>query len=546
MRHHIQILASLLLALLTASCSGHSSPDSPEPDIAIAEATDITRTEATVKATVDSHGGPRLGYVRLHYREVSADPADELTMEGDPTLSAFSFRLTELRPGVSYTCHLEAGTATASLRSEEVTFTTIPNDPPKVSGIMPLSTGPLGITVRFSITDDGGEPIIEAGCEVKEAGGSEGRRIYVLQPVTLPDYMQINITGLTPSTSYVITPFASNSQGESLGEKLEYTTSNSVVLTAPGMLASLFGSDQASDLERLTIAGPMDGDDFRTLRTILGVPSESGITFRVSDIDLTDARIVEGGGSYDGQRFTVSDHLSTGLFAGCSGLRGAILPNSATAIERDAFARCPQLEILTIPAGVEAILPSSGCSGLKAIEVAEPNTYFKSDQGVLLNADATEILWFPCGKTGEYRFPSTISTIGENAFAGTSVTTLIIPASVTSIIRGAFAGSALKEIILPDNLTNISEGMFQNCSSITALRLGTGTDYIGDFAFDGTDLTDLYISAQYPPYTAPEAFTNRMEPLTEKCTLHVPEGTRKIYRNHSKWGAFKTIVEFQP
>lgn len=546
MRHHIHILASLLLALLTMSCSGHSSPDSPEPTIAIGEATDITRTEATVNATVDSHGGPRLGYVALCYREVSADTDEELTMEGDPTMSEFSFRLTGLRPGVSYICRLEAGTETASLKSESITFTTIPNDPPKVSGITPLSTGPLGIMVRFRIIDDGGEPIIEAGCEVKEKGSPESRRIYAGTPGHNNEYLQFSITGLIPGTSYTITPFASNSQGESLGEQMEYTTTNSIVLTDAGMLASLFGSDRSPDLENLTIAGPMNGDDFRTLRSFLGAPAEGGATLGISDIDLSDVSIVEGGGSYDGQRFTVSDRLSTGLFAGCTRLRNAVLPSSATAIERDAFARCTALETLTIPAGVRTLLPSSDCTVLKAIEVSEANTFFTSDQGVLLNADATEILWFPRGKTGEYRFPTTISTIGENAFAGTSITTLIIPSSVTAILRGAFAASALTEIILPDNLTNVAEGMFQNCSSLATVRLGASTEFIGDYAFDGTALTHMYVSADFPPYTTSETFHNRLRPLADGCTLHVPTGTRNLYRNHAKWSIFKKIEEFQP
>ncbi|MDE7347332.1 MAG: leucine-rich repeat domain-containing protein [Muribaculaceae bacterium] len=546
MNRHIHILIALLLSVLAASCSEHSRPDYPEPSMEIAEASGITRTGAIVKAAIDRHGNSSLDYVTLRYHEVSADPGDELSIEADPSLSAFEFRLTDLRPGAGYSCHLEAGTMTASLKSNTITFTTIPNDPPAVSEVTPVSTGPLGIMVRFSITDDGGEPILEAGCEVKETGSTESRRIYATQTNPLPLYFQLSITGLSPATSYTITPFASNSRGESRGAPMEYTTSGSVILTQPGMLARLFDRDYISSMELLTIAGPMNGDDFRMLRQFLGAPGEDNTGFHASGIDLTDVSIVEGGASYDGRRFTVADCISTGLFAGCDSLRTAILPASAISMDRDAFAHCHALEHITVPAGVETVLPSSDCTSLKAIEVSEANPFFKSDQGVLLNSDASAILWFPLGKTGEYRFPPTISAIGENAFAGTSITTLIIPSAVTSISRGAFAGSALTEIRLPDNMTNISEGMFQNCSSLAIVRLGKATDYVGDYAFDGTSLTDLFVSADYPPFAASEAFTDRNGTLTGTCTLHVPAGTRKLYSSHRQWGTFSHIEEFQP
>ena len=546
-KHCIHILFLLTAILLTASgCSDRSNPNSPEPTLKMGDATDITRTEATITATIERNGGPALSHVTLYYRMEQPERGDELTIKGDPSLSSFTFRLTSLCPGASYSCRLEAGTSTASLTSNRITFTTIPNDPPKVSGIKPLSTGPLGIMVRFSIIDDGGEEILEAGCEIKETESRESRRVYVTGLNPIPEYLWLSIMGLTPGTSYAITPFASNIWGETHGETMEYTTSNSVVLAEPGTLANLFDTSESNDLPLLTISGPMDGDDFRTLRAILGAPAETGIRLRATDIDISDVSIVEGGASYDGQRFTEPDCLSTGLFAGCSRLRSALLPNSANVMERNAFSGCLALEELTVPAGVKELLPSADCPELKDIKVSEANTHFISDQGVLLNDDASEIIWFPCGKTGEYRLPQTIHSIGENAFAGTSITTLIIPPSVTSISRGAFAGSSLTEISIPDNITNISEGMFQNCTELTEVHLGSGTLYIGDFAFYGTSIRDIYLAAETPPFTKEEAFSNRSSTIFGQCTLHVPTGCKKVYTNHRQWGSFSRIVEYQP
>ena len=140
--------------------------------------------------------------------------------------------------------------------------------------------------------------------------------------------------------------------------------------------------------------------------------------------------------------------------------------------------------------------------------------------------------------------PGTITSIGENAFYGTSITGLEIPSSVISISRGAFAGSSLTEISFPDNITNISEGMFQGCAALTVVRLGKGTEYIGNYAFDGTSLKDLYVAAEIPPFAAEKAFVNSSSYITESCTLHVPAGCETVYRRHSKWGSCADIVEF--
>ena len=86
--------------------------------------------------------------------------------------------------------------------------------------------------------------------------------------------------------------------------------------------------------------------------------------------------------------------------------------------------------------------------------------------------------------------------------------------------------------------------MFQSCSTLITVWLGKSTEYIGNYAFDGTDLEDLYVGADYPPYVAPEAFTNRMKPLSDGCTLHVPVGSSMLYSKHAQWSIFKKIEEF--
>ncbi len=540
---HIIHVLTVMLGILLAGCSATDGPANLEPIMEMLPATDVTRTEASLSIRILNRGQSPLSYVRFHYRPEGG--SDLVIDADDPTSGLICARLTGLHPGTLYTCYAEGGTATASLRTEDVTFSTEPNALPALTAARPLSTGPTGIILEFDITDTGGEPILDAGCYVTDGSGNRVKHILDIDPI-IPATYRMAISSLSVNSQYLITPFASNSAGETTAEPLPYSTPDAAQLHQPGMLAELLGNH--IDLQTLTIAGDLNGDDFRYLRLLLGAPSLPEQTVvessNLTDINLSDVNIVEGGATFDGSRPTVANEISTGLFADCTQLRHIELPASAIVLARDAFARCTSLLDITVSAGISSVLPSAGCPALSAINVSPANQSYRAADGVLFNFSVTEIIWFPQGKTGSFTIPSTITAIGENAFYGTSITSLEIPSSVTVISRGAFAGTSLTEITLPDNLTNISEGMFQNCTSLTTLHLGCNTDFIGNYAFDGTSLTDLYIAATEPPYAAPQAFANKSSTITEGCTLHVPAGCRTIYRSHSRWKAFNRIIEY--
>lgn len=548
--NRLQALVLSLTALsflMMTGCTDSDKPDNLEPVIEILPATDITRSEAVVSGRVHKRGTTGLTSLAFYYApEAGSGAYDFVPVEvsGAETVSTL---LTNLKPGTTYSCYLQGRTSTATLRSETITFSTQPNELPTLTRAEALSTGPTGIIVEFEITDDGGEALLGAGCEVADVSNGLSWRVNIVADGLTVGKHRLVLGNLTPLTQFTITPFAANSIGEATGPAIDFTTQNSIILKEAGALASVFEGTAVVSLRRLLISGYMNGDDFRFLRMLLGTPTLGGvpeIESSVSEIDLTDVRIVEGGGSYDGARFTDNDKVTTGLLADCPSLRVALLPSSATVLARDAVARCEALGELTIPAAVETLLPSAGCPSLRAIDVSAANINFAAVDGVVFNHQVRDIVWFPQGKTGGYTLPSTVTKISENAFMGTQISSLVIPPSVKTIARGAFAGSALTEITLPDNLANVSEGMFQGCASLATVRLGTGTTYVGNYAFDGTALTHLYVGATEPPFAAGEAFFNRSLAMTEVCVLHVPSGSIKKYRNNSKWGLFDHIEEF--
>ena len=70
--------------------------------------------------------------------------------------------------------------------------------------------------------------------------------------------------------------------------------------------------------------------------------------------------------------------------------------------------------------------------------------------------------------------PSTVRTIGDNAFHGcSSIETISIPDGVTTIGNKAFMDcSSLKEITLPASVKEIGESAFENCKDLASFNAG--------------------------------------------------------------------------
>ena len=88
-----------------------------------------------------------------------------------------------------------------------------------------------------------------------------------------------------------------------------------------------------------------------------------------------------------------------------------------------------------------------------------------------------------------------VSSIGTNAFAGSSLTNVTIPSSITSIEGDAFSGCALVSISFPSSVTNIGDDAFQGCGNLTNIIFpNSGAIRIGNWSFIGcTSLTSIMI-----------------------------------------------------
>lgn len=176
-------------------------------------------------------------------------------------------------------------------------------------------------------------------------------------------------------------------------------------------------------------------------------------------------------------------------------LTRVILPKTLTCIEDRAFQNT-RLESIHIPASVTSIgeYAFRSISELSAINVAEGNTKYFSDNGVLYNSEKTKLIMCPPRKTGAVIIQNGVTSIGVQAFyESKSLTSVNIPSSVTSIGDLAFCGcESLTNVVIPTGVTSIGSSAFQGCTSLTNVSIPDSVTSIGNYAFSGcTSLTSI-------------------------------------------------------
>ena len=314
MNKRILYIYSLVVAVLY-SCSS-DKPDNFEPRLLTLSASDISRTEATLHGKCFTDKGvvkPKLWF-RFGNDATSMNVKQDATAEHDDSVS---LHLSGLTAGTTYYYMLQGSNGTASLSGEMLNFTTAPNHRPTVGKAEILSSGPMSVIVGYGIVDNGGDPVTLNGCRIycTESNGDNEIRTFVQSEGTDKNGLyRLRIDGLLPNTSYCLTPYATNKNGEAEGEELRFTTSSAVVLGEPGFLSTLIGEDKYK-YSSITLAGPLNGDDLRTLRMMAGRDINGNATEGIlADIDIAGASIVAGGGEYGESRVTEDGVIGTGLF----------------------------------------------------------------------------------------------------------------------------------------------------------------------------------------------------------------------------------------
>ena len=321
-----------------------------------------------------------------------------------------------------------------------------------------------------------------------------------------------------------------------------------IKLDKAGTLPDKIGSSKKNLITKLKIVGEVNGTDWCFIREMAGSGYDGKSTEgKLSVLDLSEAKIVEGGDYYNKYYYyendvyyykncyTSNDVIGKCAFKGCSGLTSLTLPDGITEIGDEAFEYCSGLTSLTLPAGITSIGDDAfyGCSGLTSLTI--PDGVTQIDKNAFRD----------CTGLTSLNLPANIKRIGESAFENCSgLTSLNLPAGITTIGSSAFYGcSGLTSLTIPDGVTKIGRYAFSNCSYLTSLTIPSSVNSLGDYAFKNcSSLQSVHVSWS-TPISAGKAF-NKAD--VSKCTLYVPQGTEQDYFLADVWGDFGNIVEYDP
>ena len=343
-----------------------------------------------------------------------------------------------------------------------------------------------------------------------------------------------------------------------------------IKLDEAGTLPDKIGSTKKYQITNLKIIGEINGTDLMFIRNMAG-----GIDFydetgqgKLSVLDLSQARIVVGGGPYFYYRHhegltggvrelyvDENDVLGDYMFSGCSALTSLILPSSVTKIGNYAFEHLVTLTSLIIPSNVTEIGNSAfvNCRGLTSMKI--PSSVTNIGDCAFLNCSGLTSLVISSG----------VTKIGDSAFSNCSgLTSLVIPSGVTEIGFFAFSNcsgltsliissgvidgsafencSGLTSLIISSGVTKIDSSAFKNCSGLTSLVIPSGVTEIGWFAFENcSGLTSIYVYAEHIYTSGLVAFKGCDK---NNCKVYVPKGTYDYYIKYSDFRYFKNIEEF--
>ena len=302
------------------------------------------------------------------------------------------------------------------------------------------------------------------------------------------------------------------------------TRVRSVTLSEAGDLKYEISDMEKYYITKLTISGPINGDDMRIIYEMAGrTVSETSTSGVLSVLNMENAVMVSGGGicgsyhdiyygsygDYDARYhvYTANGVINTGQFYGLSNLTSISLPNSITKINEFAFRGCSNLTSITIPASVTSIGEDAfrGCNSLTTVITPNLDSWCMIDfydkyanPAYYAHSLYTSSSYAPSSLT----IPNECKQIKKFAFAGnTKITSISFPEGMESIGREAFSGcSNLTSITANGGLGNVGVKAFEGCTKISSVNTKNLTEWCQssfNFENEGYDVKDGYGNYAY-------------------------------------------------
>lgn len=213
--------------------------------------------------------------------------------------------------------------------------------------------------------------------------------------------------------------------------------------------------------------------------------------------------------------------IAAETFSGCTSLESVTLGSNITEIGEKAFYGT-KLTSIRIPASVETI-------GVDAFNSCSELTTVTFDTGTAANPGKLNEIGngaFYGTKLASVRIPSTVTTIGDDAFSNCAYLTSLTfaPECAAAIGNKAFYGTKLVNITIPESIGSIGAEAFANCPTLAKVVINNGEVGIGTGAFEFTDSLIIYA----PEVSSAHTFCTEADPDIHFTPLETTVGNTSI------------------
>lgn len=187
-------------------------------------------------------------------------------------------------------------------------------------------------------------------------------------------------------------------------------------------------------------------------------------------------------------------------------------PENLEGFSGDAFIGATELEVMNIPATVSYLDERYlGMPSLREFNVAEGNSAYYSDNGVLYNKNKTQLYRMPVSSAvTEYTVLDTATSIYGSAFENCKNIKSVSMSDSVQYLNGhyTFANAKnLESVRLSDILTSIPNYTFNECEKLAIVNIPAKATYIGEYAFCKTAISGELVIPEGITWIGDEAFS---------------------------------------
>lgn len=191
--------------------------------------------------------------------------------------------------------------------------------------------------------------------------------------------------------------------------------------------------------------------------------------------------------------------------------------SAVTQIGTDAFKSASSAYRIILPDTVSEIPCGAFSACLSLAEIVSTGGVYSSLDGVLYRGDT--LVAYPPAKEGAFTLPSSAVNIADKAFYGAYKLKEAELSNAVSVGEQAFAFSSVTKVTFSDKIASISDRAFADCGLTGHLELFGAS--VGSYAFSGTDITGVTAKGDI----ADHAFSSCSKLVIASISSDIREGT---------------------